>query len=136
MISAYDAIRWGPGMPRQFQYERTQSRIGGSLWEYPLRYIENSPVFMIDRITTPLLLLHNDTDDAVPWTQGIEFYLALRRLNKEAYMFSYNGEFHALRRRADQKDYTIRLQQFFDYFLKGAPKPGWMEHGIPYIDKQ
>jgi dipeptidyl aminopeptidase/acylaminoacyl peptidase len=136
MISAYDAIRWGPGMPRQFQYERTQSRVGGSLWDYPLRYIENSPVFMTDRITTPLLLLHNDTDDAVPWTQGIEFYLALRRLNKEAYMFSYNGEFHALRRRADQKDYTSRLQQFFDYFLKGDPKPGWMEHGIPYIDKQ
>ncbi|HMJ63486.1 MAG TPA: prolyl oligopeptidase family serine peptidase, partial [Bryobacteraceae bacterium] len=81
MISAYDGIRWGPGLPRQFQYERTQSRIGGSLWEYPLRYIENSPVFLTDRITTPLLLLHNDTDDAVPWTQGIEFYLALRRLN-------------------------------------------------------
>lgn len=136
MISAYDGIRWGPGLPRQFQYERTQSRIGGSLWEYPLRYIENSPVFMTDRITTPLLLLHNDADDAVPWTQGIEFYLALRRLNKEAYLFSYNGEFHALRRRANQKDYTIRLQQFFDYFLKGGPKPGWMEHGIPYIDKR
>lgn len=136
MISAYGGIRSGPGQPRQFQYERTQSRIGGSLWEYPLRYIENSPVFMTDRITTPLLLLHNDSDDAVPWTQGIEFYLALRRLNKEAYMFSYNGEFHALRRRADQKDYTVRLQQFFDHFLKGAPEPGWMEHGIPYIDKR
>jgi dipeptidyl aminopeptidase/acylaminoacyl peptidase len=136
MISAYDGIRWGPGLPRQFQYEQTQSRIGGSLWQYPLRYIENSPVFMTDRITTPLLLLHNDSDDAVPWTQGIEFYLALRRLNKEAYMFSYNGEFHALRRRADQKDYTVRLQQFFDHFLKGAPKPDWMEHGIPYIDKR
>jgi hypothetical protein len=51
-------------------------------------------------------------------------------------MFSYNGEFHALRRRADQKDYTVRLQQFFDHFLKGAPTPDWMEHGIPYIDKQ
>jgi dipeptidyl aminopeptidase/acylaminoacyl peptidase len=136
MISAYDGIRWGPGIPRQFQYERTQSRIGGSLWEYPLRYVENSPVFLADRITTPLLLLHNDSDDAVPWTQGIEFYLALRRLNKEAYMFSYNGEFHALRRRPDQKDYTLRLQQFFDHFLRGGPKPGWMEHGIPYIDKR
>ena len=136
MISAYDGIRWGPGLPRQFQYERTQSRIGGSLWQYPLRYIENSPVFMADHISTPLLLLHNDSDDAVPWTQGIEFYLALRRLNKEAYMFSYNGEFHALRRRPDQKDYTVRLQQFFDHFLKGAPTPDWMEHGIPYIDKQ
>ncbi len=135
MISAYDGIRWGPGLPRQFQYERTQSRIGGSVWEYPLRYIENSPIFMADRVNTPLLMIHNDADDAVPWYQGIEFYLAMRRLNKEVYLFSYNGEPHNLRRRANQKDYALRLQQFFDYQLKGAPEPDWMKHGIPYLEK-
>jgi dipeptidyl aminopeptidase/acylaminoacyl peptidase len=136
MISAYDGIRWGPGIPRQFQYEHTQSRIGGTLWEYPLRYIENSPIFMADRVTTPLLMIHNDADDAVPWYQGIEYFLALRRLNKEVYLFSYNGQPHGLRSRPDQKDYAIRLQEFFDYYLKGAPKPGWMEHGIPFLEKQ
>jgi dipeptidyl aminopeptidase/acylaminoacyl peptidase len=135
MISAYDGIRWGPGRPRQFQYEHEQSRIGGSLWQAPLRYIENSPIFGADRVTTPLLLLHNDADDAVPWYQGIEYFLALRRLGKEAYLFSYNGEPHGLRRRADQKDYTVRLQQFFDHFLKGAPAPEWMEKGIPYLER-
>jgi dipeptidyl aminopeptidase/acylaminoacyl peptidase len=135
MISAYDGIRWGPGLPRQFQYEHTQSRIGGTVWDYPLRYIENSPIFMADRVNTPLLMIHNDADDAVPWYQGIEYYLALRRLNKEVYLFSYNGEPHNLRRRPNQKDYTVRLQQFFDYYLKGASKPDWMEHGIPFIDK-
>ncbi|MBV8819278.1 MAG: S9 family peptidase, partial [Acidobacteriaceae bacterium] len=135
MTSAYDGIRWGPGLPRQFQYERTQSRIGGSLWEYPTRYIENSPVFMADRVKTPILMIHNDADDAVPWYQGIEYYLALRRLGKEAYLFTYNGEPHGLRRRPNQKDYTMRLQQYFDHFLKGAPAPDWMLHGIPYLDK-
>lgn len=135
MISAYDGIRWGPGIPRQFQYEHTQSRIGGTVWQYPLRYIDNSPIFMADRVSTPLLMIHNDADDAVPWYQGIEYFLALRRLNKEAFLFSYNGEPHNLRKRADQKDYALRLQQFFDYYLKGAPKPDWMEHGIPYLDK-
>lgn len=136
MTSAYDAIRWGPGLPRQFQYERTQSRIGGTLWEYPMRYIENSPVFMADRVKTPLMMIHNDADDAVPWYQGIEYYLALRRLGKEVYLFTYNGEPHGLRRRPNQKDYTLRLQQYFDYYLKGAPKPEWMERGIPYLEKQ
>ncbi len=136
MISAYDGIRWGPGIPRQFQYEHSQSRIGGDIWEYPLRFIENSPIFAADRVNTPLLMIHNDADDAVPWYQGIEYYLALRRLNKPVYLFTYNGEPHGLRRRPNQKDYTMRLQQFFDYYLKGAPKPDWMEHGIPYLDKQ
>src|SRR5262249_43413548 len=98
----------------------------------PTRFIENSPVFMADRVKTPLLMLHNDRDEAVPWYQGIEYYLALRRLGKEAYLFNYPGEAHGLRRRANQKDYTIRLQQFFDHHLKGAPKPEWMAKGIPY----
>ncbi len=135
MTSAYDGIRWGPGLPRQFQYEHTQSRIGGTLWEMPMRFIENSPIFMADRVKTPLMILHNDQDDAVPWYQGIEYYLALRRLGKEVYMFSYNGEPHGIRRRPNQKDYTVRLQQFFDHFLKGAPAPAWMEKGIPYLQR-
>jgi dienelactone hydrolase len=136
MTSAYSGIRWGTGLPRQFQYEHSQSRIGGSLWEYPMRYLENSPVFRADRVETPLLMIHNDEDDAVPWYQGIEYFLALRRLNKEVYMFSYNGEKHGLRKRANQKDYTRRLQEFFDHFLKGAPAPEWMEKGIPYLQRE
>ncbi|RPJ87646.1 MAG: S9 family peptidase, partial [Acidobacteria bacterium] len=94
MTSAYAGIRWGSGMPRQFQYEQTQSRIGVALYESPLKYLENSPVFHIERVKTPLLILHNDLDDAVPWYQGIELFLALRRNGKEAYLFNYNGEFH------------------------------------------
>jgi dipeptidyl aminopeptidase/acylaminoacyl peptidase len=136
MTSAYSGIRWGTGLPRQFQYERAQSRIGGSLWEYPLRFLDNSPIFRADRVETPLLMIHNDEDDAVPWYQGIEYFLALRRLGKEAYMFSYNGEKHGLRKRINQKDYTRRLQEFFDHFLKGAPAPEWMEKGIPYLQRE
>ena len=136
MTSAYSGIRWGTGLPRQFQYERTQSRIGGSIWEYPLRFIENSPVFQAHRVETPILMVHNDNDDAVPWYQGIEYFLALRRLNKEAYMFNYNGEYHGLRRRPNQKDYTRRLQEFFDFHLKGAAKPEWMEKGILWLDRE
>ncbi|MBI3680522.1 MAG: S9 family peptidase [Acidobacteria bacterium] len=136
MISAYDGIRWESGRPRQFQYERSQSRIGGSIWTYPTRFIENSPIFHADRVRTPLLMVHNDNDGAVPWYQGIEYFLALRRLGKEVYMFNYNGEAHGLRRRPNQKDYTMRMQQFFDHHLKGAPKPEWMERGIPYLERE
>jgi len=135
MTSAYSGVRWETGLPRQFQYEHTQSRIGGSLWEYPMRFLENSPLFRLDRVQTPIMYVHNDNDGAVPWYQGIELFLGLRRLGKEAYMFTYNGEPHGIRRRANQEDYTRRLQQFFDHFLKGAPKPDWMETGIPFLQK-
>jgi dipeptidyl aminopeptidase/acylaminoacyl peptidase len=135
MTSAYSGIRWGTGMPRQFQYEQTQSRIGTPLYKNPQKYMENSPVFYAERVKTPLLLLHNDQDDAVPWYQGIELYLALRRNEKEAYLFNYNGEFHGLRRRHNQKDWTVRMQQFFDFHLKDAVKPEWMQKGIPYLER-
>ena len=135
MTSAYSGIRWGSGQVRQVQYEKGQSRIGRTLLEAPQLYVDNSPIFHIGQVHTPLLLMANDQDDAVPWYQGIEFFLALRRLGKPAWLFSYNGALHHVRRRADQKDYALRMHQFFDHYLKGAPAPEWMEKGIPYIDR-
>ncbi len=135
MVSAYGGIRWTSGLPRQFQYEQTQSRIGDTLWNAPMRYIENSPIFMADRVKTPLLMLHNDQDGAVPWYQGIEYFLALRRLGRECYLLNYNGEDHGLRKKQNQLDYTVRMFQFFEHHLKGKPAPGWMKNGVPFVDR-
>jgi len=135
MTSAYGGIRWGSGLVRQFQYEQTQSRIGGTLWERPTQYIENSPLFRADKINTPLLILHNDEDGAVPWYQGIELFAAMRRLGKPAWMFNYNGEAHGLRQEHNRKDWTIRMQQFFDHYLKDAPPPVWLVEGVPAVEK-
>jgi acetyl esterase/lipase len=135
MTSAYGGIRWGSGLVRQFQYERTQSRIGGTLWERPTQYIENSPLFRADKINTPLLILHNDEDGAVPWYQGIELFAAMRRLGKPAWMFNYNGEAHGLRQAHNRKDWTIRMQQFFDHYLMDAPPPVWLVEGVPAVEK-
>ncbi len=131
MFSAYGGIRWGSGHSREVQYEHGQSRIGGSPWSSPLKYVENSPVFWADRIETPLLLMNNDKDGAVPWYQGIEFFTALRRLSKPVWMLVYNDEDHNLVQRKNRKDLSVRKQQFFDHYLKGAPMPDWMAHGLP-----
>ncbi|MGD2124335.1 MAG: prolyl oligopeptidase family serine peptidase [Gemmatimonadota bacterium] len=135
MTSAYGGIRWDSGMNRQFQYEHTQSRIGGSLWEETLRYINNSPIFEADKVQTPIMFMHNDADGAVPWYQGIELYMALRRLQKPVWMLNYNGEPHGLRQRPNQEDFAIRMQQFFDHYLKDAPAPVWMVEGVPAVMK-
>jgi len=135
MISAYGGIRWWTGLSRQFQYEHTQSRIGGTPWEYPMRYIENSPIFAIDKINTPLLIMHNDEDGHVPWYQGIEFFTALRRLGKPSWLLNYNGEPHWPLKMQNRKDFNIRMAQFFDYYLKDTAKPTWMHRGVPAIEK-
>ena len=137
MTSAYGGIRWKTGMSRMFQYEKTQSRIGGTLWDKPLNYIENSPIFYAPKINTPLLIRHDDADGAVPWYQGIELFVALRRLNKPVWMLNYNGEPHNLKAKSPAgKDLSIRMMQFFDHYLKGKPAPVWMTKGIPATKKR
>jgi dipeptidyl aminopeptidase/acylaminoacyl peptidase len=135
MTSAYGGIRWGSGLNRQFQYEKSQSRIGATLWQNRELYIKNSPLFFADKVKTPLLIMHNDKDGAVPWYQGIEYFTALRRLGKTVYMLQYNDEDHNLIERRNRKDLSIRLAQFFDHYLKGKPMPKWMKTGVPATDK-
>ena len=135
MFSAYGGIRWQSGMNRQFQYEKTQSRIGATIWEKPELYIENSPLFKMPDVQTPVAIMANDADGSVPWYQGIEMFTALRRLGKPAWLLVYNGEDHNLVQRQNRKDISIREQQFFDHFLKGAPMPEWMEKGVPATEK-
>jgi dipeptidyl aminopeptidase/acylaminoacyl peptidase len=135
MTSAYGGIRWESGMNRQFQYEHTQSRIGATLWEKPELYIENSPLFALPKVNTPLAIMANDADGAVPWYQGIELFTGLRRLGKPVWMLNYNNEAHNLMQRQNRKDIQRREQQFFDHFLKGAPAPQWLQSGVPATEK-
>ena len=135
MTSGYGGIRWETGLNRQFQYEKTQSRIGATLWEKPQLYIENSPLFHLPKVKTPLVLMSNDADGAVPWYQGIEMFTAMRRLGKKVWMLNYNGEAHNLVQRKNRKDIQIREQQYFDWLLKGEKPTKWIIEGIPAVKK-
>jgi dipeptidyl aminopeptidase/acylaminoacyl peptidase len=135
MTSAYGGIRWGSGLNRQFQYEKSQSRIGATLWQRPDLYIKNSPLFAADKINTPLVMMNNDADGAVPWYQGIELFTALRRLNKKTWLLQYNGEDHNLVERKNRKDLSVRLGQFFDYYLKDGKPAKWIKEGLPATEK-
>lgn len=124
-VSAYGSVV-GPGYTRQGQYELYRDRIGATLWERPDLYLENSPVMKIDRINTPLLIMHNQDDDDVPVTQGNELFTGLRRLGKVAYMLQYDGEGHSVIGAA-AKDYSKRMLDFFDHYLKGVEPVAWLK---------
>lgn len=135
MTSAYGGIRWESGNNRQFQYEKGQSRIGANLWERRDLYIENSPLFHLTKVKTPVVIMANDADGAVPWYQGIEMFTALRRLGKQVWMLNYNGEAHNLVERKNRKDISIRQQEFFDWLLKGEAPTRWITEGVPAVKK-
>jgi dienelactone hydrolase len=134
MISGYGAIRES-GFSTQYLCETSQDRIGATLWERPDLYIENSPIFRANKVETPVLILHNKEDVAVPWSQGLEWFQALRRNGKRAWMLQYDNEGHGVLELQNKLDYTTRLVQFFDHFLKGKPAPIWISKGIPALQK-
>ena len=125
MFSAYGGIRWKTGSSRAMQYEKGQSRIGVSPWENKGLYIENSPLFFVPRVQTPLVIMSNDGDGAVPWYQGIEFFMALRRFGKQAWLLNYRGEEHNLVKRENKEDIQKKEAEYFDWQLKDAPRPSW-----------
>lgn len=130
MFSAYGGIRWGSGLARSFQYEHTQSRLAGTPWSTPLRYLENSPLFTMDKVETPILIMHNDADGHVPWYQGIEYFVALKRLQKPSWLLNYTGEPHWPSGMANRIDFQARMSQFFNHYLKNQPMPEWMSEGV------
>jgi dipeptidyl aminopeptidase/acylaminoacyl peptidase len=135
MTSAYGGIRWETGLSRMFQYEKAQSRLGATLWENPKLYLENSPLFEMDKVTTPVLVMSNDKDGHVPWYQGIEYFVALRRLGKPAWLLNYNGEPHWPVKLQNRIDFNIRMQQYFDYYLKDYNMPTWMSEEMKSYEK-
>lgn len=135
MFSAYGGIRWGSGMARAFQYEHTQSRLGGTPWSTPDRYHTNSPLFTMDKVQTPILIMHNDADGHVPWYQGIEYFVAMKRLGKPCWLLNYTGEPHWPLRMANRIDFQTRMFQFFNHFLKHEAAPKWLDEGVRAVDQ-
>jgi dipeptidyl aminopeptidase/acylaminoacyl peptidase len=130
-INLYAAKVEGVRSGGQYQYEVGHQRIGATLWQNQKLYLENSPILRADKVTTPVLMMNNKLDDNIPFTQGVEFFSSLRRLGKKAWMLQYDGQNHVISDRAAALDFSIRMQQFFDYYLKGASPPLWMIRGIP-----
>ena len=134
MISMYDLIYWNSGGGNMSIFEASQGRFRGGPWENWEAYERNSPVYHVKNVTTPLLLLHNDKDGAVDFTQGIEYYSALRRLKKPVVMMQYKGENHGLSKLENRKDYSVRMMEFFDHHLKGEAAPDWWKSGVNLLD--
>lgn len=130
MVSMYDLIYWNTGGGNMAIFESSQGRFKGAPWENWDSYHRNSPVYHVKNVETPLLLLHNDKDGAVDFTQGIEYYNALRRLKKPVIMVQYKGENHGLSKLENRKDYSVRMLEFFDFHLKGQGNAAWIQSGI------
>lgn len=132
-VSGYGEL-YNSSFSTQVIYEVGQNRIGRSLWASPDLYIENSPVFNADKTVTPLLLMQNKKDQAVSWGQGLQFFTGLRRLEKKVWMLQYNKGGHGIYNE-DADDYSIRLAQFFNHYLKDFPPGKWMTTSISPLEK-
>ena len=104
--------------------EKTQDRLGATMWEQPQKYVQHSAVLFADRIKTPLLLVTGALDSNVPADNTREMYYALRRLGKEVIWVNYTNGGHGggTASAEDFLDMHKRVLEFFDSKLK-TPKP-------------
>ena len=136
LISMYNILYKGSGNTNQPLIQFGQGRLGKTPWEDMDHYLGQSPVHQAEGIKVPFLILHGTEDGAVDWNQGLEYYTAARRLGKEVILLSYPGEPHHLSKVENQKDFQVRMKQYFDHHLKGADAPDWMTRGISFLDKK
>jgi dipeptidyl aminopeptidase/acylaminoacyl peptidase len=135
LVSDFNQL-WKSSGTNQHRYDiYGQGRFGTNPFDDLQLYIDQSAVFHARTMDTPLLLLHGTDDGSVEWLQAIEFYNALRFNGKNVILLSYPGEAHGLRNLENQKDFLVRMQQFFDHYLKDKPAPEWMVKGVPFLKK-
>jgi dipeptidyl aminopeptidase/acylaminoacyl peptidase len=135
LISMYNINYKSSGSPNGPILEWSQGRMNTSPYHDFDLYVSQSPLHHVADITTPFLILHGTADGAVDWNQGLEYYNAARRMGKEVILLSYPDEPHHLGKEENQKDFQIRMRQYFDHYLKDAPMPRWMAEGIPFLMK-
>ena len=133
LVSMYSSIYWNTGGTNQGIFESSQGRFKGNFIQNYDAYIRNSPAFHADKVTTPLIILHNDKDGAVDFNQGITYYNTLRQLGKDIILLEYVGENHGLQRAVNQKDYAVRMREWFDFQLKGDKPADWIVNGVPRL---
>lgn len=133
MVSMYSSVYWNTGSANQGIFQSSQGRFKGNFLENKDAYERNSPNRFADKVKTPLVILHDDKDGAVDFNQGITYFNTLRQLNKDVILLEYVGENHGLAQLKNRKDYSQRLIEYWDTYLKAQPAPEWLKNGIPRL---
>jgi hypothetical protein len=135
LVSEFNQLFVGSGQNNHSYDIYGQGRYGTNPFDDLELYWDQSPISGVAEMDTPVLYLHGEADPTVNFEQGWEWYNALRFLGKPIIFLSYPGEGHGLRRLENKIDFQYRLREFFDHHLKGAPAPGWMTEGVPFLQK-
>lgn len=134
LITMYSGFYWNWGQANQVIFESSQGRLDVPWWRDLRAWTANSPLYHAEKITAPMLVEAGTVDGAVDWTQSQFLYTTLRRMGKDMTLLVYPNENHGLGQPANQVDYALRMQHFFDVHLKGAKADSWLASGVRYVD--
>lgn len=135
LVSEFNQLFVGSGQNNHSYDIYGQGRYATNPYDDFDLYWRESPISGVETMDTPVLYLHGEEDPTVNWEQGLEWYNALRFLEKPVIWLSYPDEGHGLRKLQNRVDFQYRLQDFYNHHLKGMPAPSWMTDGVPQVDK-
>ncbi len=128
-------VSGGSGANGNNYYMLGQGRWGFSPWDRPEVYRAESALTHVPSVQSPFLIMHGTADPTVSFSEGMNFYNALRYNGKNATLLAYPNEGHGLRGLANRRDLTTRYFDYFDHYLRGKPAAPWMTDGVPYLIK-
>ncbi len=111
------------GGPGTSMVPATEGTLGAHPWNDPLRYLESTPLYRMDRITTPLLIVHGAHDRNVPVSHGDAAFVSLRQLGREVMYVRYEGEGHVVIQRANTIDLCERVIVWLTSHLREQGRP-------------
>jgi dipeptidyl aminopeptidase/acylaminoacyl peptidase len=136
LVSYYGDHHWGSGIAETDHIETGQERMEVALYEDFQAYVDNSAVYNVHNMTTPLLLEAGDSDGIIAWYQSIMLYNIARRAKKNVVMLGYIGADHGLRKKHNQRDYQHRILAWFGHYLKGEPAEDWIIKGKSFLERE
>lgn len=126
LMAAYFSYNYHFNYPMYKKFENGQYEMQKPFFSDKRLYIENSPVYYADRLRVPILLWTGNNDKNVDWKQTMSYFLSLKRSGKSAIAVFYSGEAHGLVKKTNMLDIFLRIEDWFDYFLKGKSS-GWID---------
>jgi dipeptidyl aminopeptidase/acylaminoacyl peptidase len=126
IVNTYHTFNTNFLSPSFWRFESFQYRMYKPFSEDKELYFKNNPLYNADKVNAPVLLWTGLKDENIKWEESRTFYNALRRNDKKVVALFYRGEDHSLQGSAAQQDLSIRILNWFDYFLKGQKNIAWI----------
>ncbi|MCY0977167.1 prolyl oligopeptidase family serine peptidase [Chryseobacterium wangxinyae] len=129
-LRMFYSLNKGFDAPEYWRVEGRQYEFKTPLADNPEKYIKNSPIMFAQDVSSPMLLWVGTGDTNVDFEHTRSLFIALRKYRKPVIALLYKDEQHALMQQDNQKDLTLKMMDWWSFYLKDEKDFPWIKHFV------